>query len=161
MTHTYELVVNISEQKTYLMQQGKILKSYLVSTAENGIGQQEGSEMTPLGCHEICEKIGDGCAPNTIFQYRQPTGELYNAHIGFTQKRDWIITRILRLKGLEPGFNQGSTVDTYQRCIYFHGAPDESPMGVPASRGCIRMHNWDIIDLFERVTVGTKVLIIK
>jgi lipoprotein-anchoring transpeptidase ErfK/SrfK len=108
----------------------------------------------------IAEKIGAGVPPNTVFVERQPTGEIYTPELRarFPQ-RDWILTRILWLAGAEPGKNQGGDVDTYRRYIYIHGSPDEVAMGMPGSRGCIRMRNADVVDLFDRVEVGTKVLI--
>lgn len=161
MTNKHFINVVINAQQAQLWQGDCLLRTYLVSTASNGIGQQTGSLQTPLGRHQIVEKIGEGMALNTVFRHRKPTGEIYTPYLNQTQPgRDWIITRILRLSGLEEGHNQGGTVDTLQRCIYFHGAPDESPMGIPASHGCIRMHNWDIIDLFDRVPVGTLVNIV-
>ncbi len=152
--------ISIADQLACLLRGNELVASYLVSTGKNGIGQLQGSEKTPLGLHEICEKYGADLAQNTVFRHRKPTGEIYTPHLNKANPgRDWIITRILRLNGLEEGHNLGGDVDSYQRCIYFHGAPDESPMGVPASHGCIRMHNWNITELFNWVPIGTKVLI--
>ncbi|HKJ75676.1 MAG TPA: L,D-transpeptidase, partial [Gammaproteobacteria bacterium] len=74
-------------------------------------------------------------------------------------ERDWILTRILWLCGEEPGRNRLGRVDTMRRYVYIHGAPDDDPMGVPSSKGCVKMRNADIIDLFDRVAVGTPVVI--
>lgn len=102
--------------------------------------------------------IGDGCPPNTVFVGRRPTGEIYDAALADAHPgRDWILTRILWLAGLEPGRNQGGDRDTRGRYIYIHGTPDRTPLGVTGSRGCIRMRNADVIDLFGRVRVGTRV----
>jgi len=153
--------VHVALQRVTLWNEDSLLRWYLVSTAKNGIGNLLHSEKTPLGKHEICEKIGEGMSWNTVFRHRKPTGERYTPYLKNTQPgRDWILTRILRLKGLEEGINQGGEVDTFARCIYFHGAPDESPMGIPASRGCIRMHHWDIVELFDTVSLGTPVEIL-
>lgn len=134
------------------------VREYPVSTARNGPGERLDSECTPRGRHRIAEKIGAGCAPDTVFVGRRPTGEIWSptlaaAHPG----RDWILTRILWLEGLEPGFNQGGSYDTYARYIYIHGTPASTPLGRPGSRGCIRMGNADLIALFDRVVVGTPV----
>jgi len=108
----------------------ELIKSYPIASAANGIGQLEGSECTPLGKHHISEKIGDTEPVNTVFVGRKPTGEIYSDEFAATQKpRDWILTRILWLDGLDEGFNQGldesgSCCDTKQRYICIHGCPD-------------------------------------
>ena len=137
---------------------GAFERHYRVSTAANGAGETNGSYCTPRGTHLIRAKIGADQAANTVFVRRRPTGEIYTPELGaqFPQ-RDWILTRILWLSGCEPGFNRLGDCDTMRRFIYIHGSPDEVPMGVPGSHGCIRMRNADVIDLFERVAVGTPV----
>lgn len=152
--------INISKQLLTLENDNCILQSCLISTATNGSGELKDSEKTPRGWHEIHAKIGEGCLPNIVFVARQPTGEIYSSE--FAKQfpgRDWILTRILWLTGLEEGKNLSGAVDTLQRYIYIHGSPDSAQMGKPASRGCIRMRNQDMIDLFDKVAVGTKVLI--
>jgi len=105
-------------------------------------------------------KIGGGAAPNTVFVGRRATGEVYSQALASRfPDRDWILTRILWLSGCEPGRNRLGEVDTMRRYIYIHGSPDTVPMGVPGSIGCIRMHNADIVELFDRVPVGTPVQI--
>ena len=102
--------------------------------------------------------IGAGCSANMVFVGRQPTGEIYNTELRRQHPgRDWILTRIIWLRGEEPGFNQGGTVDSYRRFIYIHGAPDDVQMGVPGSAGCIRMRNSDVIELFDLVEEGCEV----
>ena len=137
---------------------GNLEQQYAVSTAANGAGEANGSYCTPRGTHLIRAKIGADQAANTVFVRRRPTGEIYTPELGaqFPQ-RDWILTRILWLSGCEPGFNRLGECDTMRRFIYIHGSPDEVPMGAPGSHGCIRMRNADVIDLFERVAVGTPV----
>lgn len=152
----------ISSQTLRVKSGHRVVKSYPVSTARNGPGEKQDSECTPRGIHVIAQKIGAGCKPNTVFVGRQPTGEIFNP--GLRQQfpdRDWIITRILWLKGCEPGLNQGGDVDTYQRYIYIHGAPDDVPMGRPGSRGCIRLCNQDMIELFDMSEVGMKVSVVE
>ena len=129
-----------------------------VSTAKNGIGELKNSECTPLGLHVIRAKIGAGCSENTIFVGRRPTGEIYRkAMRSQFPNRDWILTRILWLSGKEPGKNRLGNVDTMSRYVYIHGAPDDDPMGVPGSKGCVKMRNADIIKLYNQVPVGTTV----
>lgn len=141
---------------------GKILLSYPVSTAKKGVGSIKGSEQTPLGLHRIRAKIGAGMPENTVFVGRRPTGEIYSRALGQrSPDRDWILSRILWLSGLEVGKNRLGNCDTMQRYIYIHGCPDEFPMGKPLSHGCIRMRNRDIIQLFNQVLVGTPVQIIQ
>jgi lipoprotein-anchoring transpeptidase ErfK/SrfK len=94
-------------------------------------------------------------AMNTVFRGRRPTGEIYSRELAERHPgRDWILSRILWLTGLQPGFNRGGCRDTLRRFIYIHGTPESEPMGEPASHGCIRMHNEDVIALFDRVTAG-------
>lgn len=132
-----------------------------VSTGRNGVGETPGSLRTPRGWHCIRAKIGAGCLENTVFVGRRPTGEIYTPDLRQRfPERDWILSRILWLSGLEPGKNRLGPVDTMRRFIYLHGCPDEEPMGVPASHGCIRMRNADIIRLFDMVAPRTRVEIV-
>jgi lipoprotein-anchoring transpeptidase ErfK/SrfK len=131
---------------------------YSVATASKGAGEQRGSYCTPRGKHLIRARIGAGQPENAVFVARRPTGEIYSPELGAAfPERDWILTRILWLSGCEPEFNRLGCVDTMRRYIYIHGSPDTSAMGVPASHGCIRMRNADIIDLFDRVPAYTPV----
>lgn len=133
-----------------------------ISTAKNGVGQLNGSECTPLGKHRIRAKIGAGQIANTVFIGRRPSGETYSEALAASYpNRDWILSRILWLCGNQVGFNRGGAVDTQRRYVYIHGAPDSHPMGVPSSHGCVKMRNSDIIQLFERVTIGTSVNILE
>lgn len=143
-----------------LTQGDRLVMDVAVSTAKNGAGEINGSFRTPRGAHLIRAKIGAGCAPNTVFVNRRPTGEFYTPQLRaqFPQ-RDWILTRILWLSGTEPGKNRLGNVDTMRRCIYIHGCPDEDAMDVAGSHGCVKMRNSEMIELFDRVPVGTRVLI--
>ena len=137
-----------------------MIAEYPVSTAANGAGEREGSFCTPRGRHVIRARIGDGCPPGTVFVGRRPTGERYGPELRDRHPgRDWILTRILWLSGCEPGRNRLGSVDTMRRYIYIHGTPDDVELGRPGSHGCIRMANADVIDLFDRVAVGTPVVI--
>lgn len=163
--HT-KIVVNINKQTLEFLVDNQVQASYSVSTAKNGIGSQEGSGCTPLGVHVISEKIGGEQPINSVFVGRVPTGEIYSDELGKqAPERDWILSRILWLSGMEDGCNKGENdkgvCDTYQRYIYIHGTPDSEPMGEPLSHGCIRMRNSDIIELYNMVDEGTPVVIVK
>lgn len=134
---------------------------YLVSTSAQGAGEVSGSFCTPRGRHIVRAKIGAGQPLNAVFVRRRPTGEIYTPELALQYPgRDWILTRILWLSGCEVGFNRLGEVDTMRRYIYIHGTPDEVPLGLPGSHGCVRMRNADLNDLFERVETGTVVDIV-
>ena len=151
--------ISIAEQNLTLFDDARqVLVRYPVSTAANGPGEIKDSYCTPRGRHIVRAKIGAGSPPDTVFVGRRPTGDLWTPELGAQHPgRDWMLTRILWLSGCEPGFNRLGDRDTMRRYIYIHGAPDSTPMGVPGSHGCIRMRNVDVIDLFDRVPVGTVV----
>lgn len=154
------IVIDIATQTLTLHQDAHVLRRYSVSTALKGAGQLKNSEQTPLGRHIIRAKIGAGKPLNTVFKARRPTGEIYASELAEKYPhRDWILTRILWLSGCEVGKNRLGNCDTMQRYIYIHGAPESEPMGVPASHGCIRMRNSDLIELFILTPVYTPVLI--
>ena len=154
------IYVSITEQQLSLIDKGKTVASYPVSTAKNGVGEKIGSECTPTGWHKIRVKIGDSQPLNAVFVGRRPTTEIYNKRLKEQfPDRDWILSRILWLSGLEPGKNRYGMVDSSWRYIYIHGCPDELINGHPESHGCIRMKNADVLDLFNRVNTGLKVLI--
>jgi len=144
--------ISIAEQKLFLMQDGEIVNKYIISTAANGVGFEEGSYCTPVGRFEIREKIGEGEDPRTIFQARKPVGVWNGSPCG----HDLVLTRIIRLHGLDL-----ENANTIERYIYIHGTNQEELLGQPASCGCIRMSNADVIDLFGRVNVGEKVVVTK
>ncbi len=154
--------VNIAGQRLRLFEQDKVLMDVAVSTASNGAGELFGSECTPRGQHVIRARIGNGCQSGTVFVARRPTGEIYAPELKQSNPdRDWILTRILWLSGCKHGKNRLGNVDTMRRFIYIHGAPDDDPMGVPTSHGCVKMRNSDVIQLFDQVEVGTAVNIIE
>lgn len=155
-----EVVISIPEQSLELRKQGDLLERYSVSTARNGPGEEFGSECTPRGRHIIRAAIGTDCIAGSVFVGRRPTGEVWSAELAQLEpERDWILSRILWLSGLEPGVNRLANVDTMRRHIYIHGTPYEDEIGSPVSRGCIRMRNADLIDLYERVNPGAIVII--
>jgi hypothetical protein len=146
------LVVDVAAQRLDLLRGGYLERSYVISTAAAGVGNINGSHKTPPGWHEVVERFGDGAPLGTEYRGRKPTGRV------FTEEQcrggvegDLITTRILRLSGLEDGINRGGETDTYHRYIYFHGTNHEELLGRPASGGCIRLANRDMVDLFGRV----------
>lgn len=154
------LEVDIASQCLKVYENGREVKRYSVSTGKNGVGEQFGSEQTPRGAHYIRAKIGAGQAANAVFVARRPTGEHYSLSMRAQYpNRDWILTRIFWLCGREVGKNRLGKVDTMRRYIYIHGTPDDVEMGIPGSRGCIRMRNSDIIELFDQIPVGTPITI--
>lgn len=152
--------VNINAQRLYVWRNSALIFDVAVSTAANGPGEICGSNCTPRGWHRIRVKVGRDCPLDTVFVGRRATGETYSPalRVQFPQ-RDWILTRILWLDGLEPGKNRFGDVDTLRRFIYIHGSPDDVEMGKPGSHGCVRMRNADIIRLFDMVEIGERVLI--
>jgi len=152
------LDISISEQRCFLFEDNQLIFEAAVSTAKNGVGEQKNSGCTPLGKHIIRACIGQGQSVNTVFVGRRPTGEIFSEDLAKQfPDRDWILTRILWLSGLELGKNRLGNVDTMQRYIYIHGCPDSEPMGVPLSHGCIRMHNEALLRLFDLVKPGLNV----
>jgi L,D-transpeptidase YbiS len=142
------LAVNVKSQKLELMHDGSILKSFVISTSKFGTGSEMGSKKTPLGHFRIAEKIGDGAPAGEIFVSRVPTGKFGKDG----DPADYVQTRILWLEGLDT-----DNTNTHERYIYIHGTNSESKLGSPASYGCVRMSNADVIDLYNRVDVGTLV----
>ena len=150
--------ISIPGQTLELSENGRVLKCYRISTAKNGAGEKNGSFCTPRGRHIIRAKIGGGAPENAVFVKRRPTGEIFSPELDASfPGRDWMLTRILWLSGCEPGFNRLGDVDTMRRYIYIHGSPDSRTMGQPGSIGCIRMHNRDVMELFDLVEAGTPV----
>lgn len=160
------LTIDTATQTLMAYDDDTLVRKFRVSTAKNGTGQLEGSGCTPLGRHIISDKIGGEYPKHAVFVGRVFTGEIYDDELGRTNpERDWILSRILWLKGTEEGINLSTTTDgvvcdSHARYIYIHGTPESEPMGVPRSHGCVRMHSDDVMWLYELVDVGTEVLII-
>lgn len=153
--------MDLRAQRLDLLEGDRVLTSYPVSTAAKGAGEQEGSEQTPRGLHEIRAKIGAGAPIGAVFVGRRPTGEICTPErVQAEPGRDWIVTRILWLRGRERGRNRLGDVDTMRRYIYIHGTPHETALGKPASHGCIRMRSADVIELFDSVEPGIPVEIV-
>lgn len=152
--------ISIDEQRLQLLSDENVLMDVSVSTAKNGPGEIMHSECTPRGRHRVRARIGEGCAENTVFVGRRPTGEIYSPQLKASHPgRDWMLTRILWLCGDEPGINRFGQVDSMRRYIYIHGCPDEDAMGQPTSHGCVKMRNAEVIRLFDLVPAGTPVVI--
>jgi len=153
------LYVSVARQHMYHVRNGKLIAEHPIATARNGLGTLRDSYRTPTGLHRISEKIGDDVPPFGILKDRIFTGELADPDFAGVDK-DWITSRVLWLEGLEPGHNQGGTVDSHDRFIYIHGTANERSIGSPTSRGCIRMRNADVIALYDTVDLGALVLVL-
>jgi lipoprotein-anchoring transpeptidase ErfK/SrfK len=150
--------ISLAQQRLDLLRGGSLWKSYAVSTSKNGAGERNGSYMTPRGRHVVRAKIGAGAPLGAVFRGRRPTGEVYSEALARAQPgKDWILTRILWLSGLEVGKNRLGEVDTMRRYIYIHGTPDSRELGKPGSIGCVEMGNAAIAELFDLVPAGTPV----
>ena len=155
------LLINILQQHLFHIHDQRLIKKYHISSAANGIGNKQDSGKTPLGAHFIREKHGDDAPLGEQLKARQLTGYSPKILTDPQQRSDGdnITSRILWLSGLESGYNLGNGVDSYRRYIYIHGTDEEGRLGTPASHGCIRMANQDIIDLYAEVAVSTLVYI--
>ncbi|MBV9273588.1 MAG: L,D-transpeptidase [Verrucomicrobia bacterium] len=148
-----QLVVSVADQKLAVVVNGKIYKSFPVSTSRYGEGDNWGSWRTPIGMLQIAGKIGTRAPAGSVFWRRQVTGEVLPAN---APGRDPIVSRIIWLRGLE-----GGNRNAYKRCIYIHGTPQEAFLGRKASFGCIRMRSADVIQVFDWVSIGTQVDIVE
>lgn len=160
-TYNEILYISVKEQKMFHIVKNTIVKEYLVSTAKKGIGNQKNSDMTPHGLHYIKEKYGSKTPQNGRMIGRVFYGEIATIYSDTTSsKTDDITSRILWLSGMEKDINKEGNVDSYNRYIYIHGTSEEGKIGIPASHGCVRMLNTDIIELYAKIKIGTKVLIL-
>jgi hypothetical protein len=162
-SYTFDRFIYIAakRQRLYVVSNGEVEQAYDISTAKNGMGCSLGSYCTPTGLHEIAEKVGDGLPVNSILKNKMPTGATAPVVSEPTSTgQDIITTRILHLRGLEDDVNKGEGRDSYARGIFIHGTHEEGLLGTPASKGCVRMSNTEILQLFESVEVGTFVVIL-
>ncbi len=149
--------IDIASQRLQLLQGERLLREYPVSTARNGPGEVFGSGCTPRGRHRIRLKIVAVYPQEPVFVGLRPTGESYSPELEeHYPGRDWILARLLWLTGCESGRNRGGRCDTLRRFIYIHGTSDGDHLGLPVSHGCVRMDKADIVELFDRVEVGTQ-----
>jgi len=155
------IYVSIKKQTLYHIQHKRIIREYTISTSSYGIGSRNGSNKTPIGLHSVKEKYGDKTPINGIMVSRVFYGNIATIYNDETKsKTDDITSRILWLEGLEKGKNKGKGIDSFNRYIYIHGTSEEGRLGKPASHGCIRMKNKEVIDLYKLLEVGTLVLIL-
>ncbi len=154
------LGVDLAGQRLTLYEGEAAQRVFPVATAARGPGEQNGGGGTPRGWHCVRARIGAGAPMRAVFVARRATGEVWTPALHREHpQRDWILSRILWLSGLERGVNRLGAVDTMRRFIYIHGCPDTEPMGVPCSHGCVRMRNEDVVELFDVVDAGTPVWI--
>ena len=155
------IFVSIKKQRLYHIKNDTIIKEYIISSSAYGIGSEAGSNKTPLGLHKVNQKYGEKTPINGRMVGRVFYGEIATIYKDNTKsKTDDVTTRILWLEGLEQGENKGEGVDSFKRCIYIHGTSEEGRLGNPASHGCIRMKNKEVVDLYKIIEVGTLVLIL-
>lgn len=153
------LFVRISTATLQFFRSGVLVKSYAVSTSKLPPSNVKNSLGTPTGLHEIAERLGAGQPPGMVFRSRIPTGRHFSELPDAAAEGNLITSRILWLRGLEPGVNRGEQVDTHDRYIYVHGTNHEDRIGEPMSAGCVLMRNLDIIELYEEVRRGDQVFI--
>jgi len=147
----HTLVISSADQRMVVFDRNEVVAEYPVSTSKFGLGDQPGSYRTPVGEMRVKKKIGHGAPSGAVFKSRQLTGEILPVD---APGRDPIVTRILWLEGREP-----SNRNAFSRYIYIHGTPEERNIGLPVSYGCIRMRSSDVIELFDRVGKGARVVV--
>ena len=150
-TYSTEVIVSVPDQVLAMVDRGRLIAQYPISTSKFGIGDSAGSYRTPLGTLFVSAKFGDNLPPGAVIKNRVPTGEVLTAN---APGRDPIVARVIWLRGMEAQ-NRGAR----DRCIYIHGTPEERRIGKPASFGCIRMRSRDVIALYSSVHIGTHVTI--
>lgn len=144
-------VVSVRDQKMAVMRNGRVVKTYPISTSKFGLGDKKGSCRTPLGAHRIASKIGTGQPKGMVFKSRKPTGECVAPN---SPGRDPIVTRIMWLAGMET-----RNRNAHSRLIYIHGTAEERTIGTPASYGCVRMKSNDVYEAFNLLRTGDPVVI--
>ena len=151
-----EIEISITNQELILIDDNGVIKIYKISSSKFGEGSKENSFKTPLGKHEIKKMIGKDVIIGGRFIGRVHTGEIFPIYSDqeIYVKEDVVQSRILWLSGLENNINKGIGVDSFARYIYIHGTPEEWLLGTKASKGCIRMSNQDVIELFDKVHEG-------
>jgi hypothetical protein len=153
------LIVSIQRQELALLRDGEILRVFRISTSKNPPSCRAHSFGTPTGLHAAADKIGDGAPAGMVFKGRVATGQHYAAYPPQAQQRNLITSRIIRLRGLQPGINSGDGCDSFERYIYIHGTNHEDRIGEPFSGGCVEMLNTEMIELFDATVEGDLVWI--
>jgi L,D-transpeptidase YbiS len=151
------LWVRVATQDLLVVRDGQVIRTYRCSTAAKGIGNQRDSEKTPLGWHEIGAKIGENLPAGAVLEERRWKGRVWQP--GERTDADLVLSRVLRLRGLQSGYNLGGNVDSWDRCIYIHGTNDVENLGRPSSHGCVRLSPTDVMELFDSIPLGCRVLI--
>lgn len=155
------LFVRIGTATLQFYRSGVLVQSYPVSTSRRPPSNVKHSLGTPRGLHEIAERIGAGQPPGMVFKARVPTGRHFSELADSAPADNLITSRILWLRGLEPGVNRGGDVDSYERYIYLHGTNHDARIGEPLSAGCVLLRNLDIVALYDQVRPGDHVLIVE
>jgi hypothetical protein len=153
------VTVSIGRQLLMLFENGSLRKSYVTATSLRPPCNVKDSLGTPRGLHAVAEKVGAGTPPGIVFKNRVCTGRHFSEFSDEENVGNLITTRILWLRGMEPGVNSGGNVDSYERYIYIHGTNHEERLGTPNSAGCMHLAALDLIELFDQVRVGDLVWI--
>lgn len=156
---TQLLIVSISRQELALLLNGVVQRIFRISTSKNPPSCKANSYGTPTGLHAAADKIGDGAPSGMVFKGRVATGQHYSEYPQAAQQGNLITSRIIRLRGLQPGLNSGEGCDSYERYIYIHGTNHEDRIGEPFSGGCVEMRNAEMIELFDATVEGDLVWI--
>jgi len=154
------LLVPLGEKILAHWSRGRTLATYPFSFSKRPPSCEQDSLGTPWGLHEVAQKVGDGELPGTVFRGRLSTGKHWQAFAETDREGSLVTTRILRLSGLEPGLNAGPGVDSWERYIYLHGTnhPEEFPRN--RSAGCLLLRDDDLLELYERLPLGSHVFIL-
>lgn len=162
LVYAQEIEISISKQKLFLINNDGLVTEYNISSSAYGEGSLEGSYKTPLGKHIVKKMIGQDVPYGGRLIGRVYQGEIYPIYFqdNVIVQEDVVQSRIIWLDGLEEGVNRGAGIDSFQRYIYIHGTPEEWRLGQKASKGCIRMSNKDVIELFSLINAGTLVNIL-
>jgi hypothetical protein len=153
------MTVSIARQLLGFYRDGSLVRTHVVSTSRRPPSNIKDSLGTPRGLHEIGDRIGAGAPPGTVFKGRVNIGKHYSELDEEENARNLVVTRILRLRGLEAGVNAGGNVDSYERYIYIHGTNHEDRLGTPVTSGCVHMNNLELIALFDEIRTGDLVWI--
>lgn len=146
-----EVLISAHDQRLAVINNGKVVAKYAISTSKFGLGDSDGSYKTPLGTLWVCNKIGGNLPAGAVIKNRTSTGEVV---VPNAAGRDAIVSRVIWLHGLDDGNR-----NAYNRCIYIHGTPEERRLGNAVSFGCVRMSSKDVIALYNKVEIGTHVVI--
>jgi lipoprotein-anchoring transpeptidase ErfK/SrfK len=146
-----EIVISVPDQQLAVIDRGKLISKYAISTSKFGLGDGNGTYRTPLGTLFVSAKFGDHLPAGAVIKNRVPTGEVVNVN---APGRDAIVSRVIWLRGMEQ-----QNYSARDRCIYIHGTPEERRIGTPASFGCIRMRSRDVIALYDLAHIGMHVIV--